>query len=375
MSVPALNLAQQIEAEHQAAIGAAQSADEMARAALQHAARCGDMLLKAQAEIAGDWGQWVEANLTFGQRQAQKYARFSRAARVKPELLTSHSTLDAALSAIASPVKHPHAPGGGSVEWYTPGSYLECARQVMGEFDLDPATSPVAQEQVQARNYFTKDEDGLTQPWHGKIWCNPPYCDAGKFVDKLLAEIGAGRVSQAVLLVNSYTDTRWFHAAGDACAAICFTKGRIHFVRPDGDRLEQPAYGSAFIYFGHQVDRFRAAFASHGLITIPDGAGSKPEPKPGLVSSLCQHVGSGTLIGLSPDTDETAVEITGDGGEFVAVTALINTEVVGMRRAVRADAVDQVLAVIGIEPRGLSWKFLPDPPLGLREMLVDGAAP
>jgi phage N-6-adenine-methyltransferase len=175
-----------------------------------------------------------------------------------------------------SPVKHPHAAGGGSVEWYTPADYLDCARQVMGEFDLDPASSAIAQEVVRARAYFTAEDDGLAQQWHGRIWCNPPYCDAGKFVDKLLTEFGAGRISQAVLLVNSYTDTRWFHSAAAACAAICFTKGRIYFQKPDGDRLEQPAYGSAFIYFGDQLDRFRAAFAGHGLIMIPDGTGGAP---------------------------------------------------------------------------------------------------
>jgi phage N-6-adenine-methyltransferase len=162
-----------------------------------------------------------------------------------------------------------HPPGPGSVEWYTPASYLDCARRVLGEFDLDPASSAVAQEQVQARAYFTKEGDGLTQPWQGKVWCNPPYCDAGKFVDKLLTELSAGRTTEAVLLVNAYCDTRWFHRAAAACAAICFLLGRIYFERPDGDQLRQPAYGSAFIYFGHQVDRFRAAFAERGVIMLP----------------------------------------------------------------------------------------------------------
>jgi len=165
-----------------------------------------------------------------------------------------------------------HPPGSGSVEWYTPKPYLERARQVLGEFDLDPASSPIAQEQVRAMRYFTVEHDGLAHEWRGKIWCNPPYSEAGKFVDKLLAELDAGRVTEAMLLVNAYCDTRWFHRAASACAAICFPLGRIYFERPDGDQMKQPAYGSAFIYFGDQVDRFRAAFAGQGLIMLPDGA-------------------------------------------------------------------------------------------------------
>jgi phage N-6-adenine-methyltransferase len=254
------DLAQAIEAEHQAAVGAA-------RVSLEHAARCGALLLEAQAQCETLWSQWVDANLSFGERQAQKYMRLSRAVRVKPELLNSHSTLDGALSAIADRRAHPDGPA--SVEWYTPAPYLECARQVLGEFDLDPASSAAAQEQVRARAYFTQADDGLAQEWSGRIWCNPPYCDAGKFVDKLLSELSEGRVSEAVLLVNAYCDTRWFHAAVKACAAICFPLGRIYFEKPDGDQLRQPAYASAFIYFGHQVDRFRAAFADRGVIMLP----------------------------------------------------------------------------------------------------------
>jgi hypothetical protein len=79
-----------------------------------------------------------------------------------------------------------------------------------------------------------------------------------------------GRVTEAILLVNASVDTKWFHQAAAACAAICFVRGRISFDRPDGGRQDPPAFGSAFLYFGDRVDRFRAAFASHGLIMRPD---------------------------------------------------------------------------------------------------------
>ena len=87
---------------------------------------------------------------------------------------------------------------------------------------------------------------------------------------------------------------------------------------------------------------------------------------------MCQHIGDNTLVGLSPDSDETTVEITETGGGYVSVTTLVNTAVVGMRRPVRAYAVDQVLAVIGIDPRTLSWKFLPSLPTpSLHQVLLD----
>jgi len=41
-------------------------------------------------------------------------------------------------------------------------------------FDLDVA-APEAGRTVPAHTYYTETDDGLNQPWHGLVWCNPPY--------------------------------------------------------------------------------------------------------------------------------------------------------------------------------------------------------
>jgi hypothetical protein len=41
--------------------------------------------------------------------------------------------------------------GTGENEWYTPKQYIEAARKVLGEIDLDPATSEKAQETIGAK--------------------------------------------------------------------------------------------------------------------------------------------------------------------------------------------------------------------------------
>jgi phage N-6-adenine-methyltransferase len=259
------DLAQAIEAAHQAAY----------RAALPHAIRCGELLLEAKAQVAhGQWLPWIEANLTLRPRQCQGYMRLAANRDALNAQAATHLTIDGALALVAERRAHP--PGSGSVEWHTPASYLDWARQVLGEFDLVPASNDVAQQQVRALAYFTREDDGLAQQWNGRIFCNPPYADAGKFIDKLLSELSAGRATEAVLLVNAHCDTRWFHRAAAACSAICFSLGRICFEKANGDQPRQPAYGSAFIYFGQRVDRFRAAFAGQGLIMRPDAARSAP---------------------------------------------------------------------------------------------------
>jgi len=64
----------------------------------------------------------------------------------------------------------------GNPEWYTPAEYIELAREVMGKIDLDPASNPFAQETVKAEQFYTEDDDGLSQPWWGQVWLNPLCC-------------------------------------------------------------------------------------------------------------------------------------------------------------------------------------------------------
>ncbi|MDS4011549.1 MAG: DNA N-6-adenine-methyltransferase [Defluviicoccus sp.] len=155
----------------------------------------------------------------------------------------------------------------GENEWYTPAPYVEAARACLGSIDLDPASAPAAQETIRAARFFTRDDDGLKHDWHGRIWLNPPYAqpDITRFIVKLLAEIAAGRATEAILLTHNYTDTGWFHAAAGQCAALCFTRGRIRFVGASGE-IAAPTQGQAFFYFGPGLERFRASFASFGFI-------------------------------------------------------------------------------------------------------------
>jgi phage N-6-adenine-methyltransferase len=158
----------------------------------------------------------------------------------------------------------------GDYEWYTPAEYVWVAQQVLGGIDIDPASHDFAQRTVKAAQYFTAETDGLNREWHGRVWLNPPYVQplVGEFINKLVAEYAAGRVTAAVLLVNNCTDATWFHTAAKACDAICFTRGRIKFEKPDGI-AGSPTQGQAFFYFGVDIPRFREVFAEVGLIVLP----------------------------------------------------------------------------------------------------------
>lgn len=52
-------------------------------------------------------------------------------------------------------------------------------------FDVDVASPPWATH-VPAKRAFTKAEDGLGQPWSGRVWMNPPYSEATRWVDRFI---------------------------------------------------------------------------------------------------------------------------------------------------------------------------------------------
>jgi len=160
--------------------------------------------------------------------------------------------------------------GTGEFERYTPAKFIEAARQVLGEIDLDPATSKEAQKTVRAVQYFTEKDDGLAQEWNGRVFLNPPYHRdlAPKFVDKLVAELAAGRVIAAILLTNNCTDTDWFDVAVRACAGLCFTHGRIKFHVPKCEDV-LPTQGQSFFYFGQDVQHFEDVFCVIGFCAQP----------------------------------------------------------------------------------------------------------
>ncbi len=52
-------------------------------------------------------------------------------------------------------------------------------------FDMDVASSP-AGSHVPARLHLYMADDGLSKPWEGLVWMNPPYSNASPWVRKFI---------------------------------------------------------------------------------------------------------------------------------------------------------------------------------------------
>ena len=114
----------------------------------------------------------------------------------------------------------------GKNEWLTPPSIL----QRLGTFDLDPC-APVNRPWDIAAHHYTVEDDGLRLPWHGRVFCNPPYDKA--LIAQFIQRCAEHRNAVALTFVR--TDTKLFQELIFPNAdSILFIKGRVSFYHVTG---------------------------------------------------------------------------------------------------------------------------------------------
>lgn len=203
-------------------------------------------------------------------------SRWQRASRVEPEDFEAYlrdcqkqgrEVTQAGLLKLANGAHVSN--NSGNSEWYTPKEYADAVHEVMGFIDTDPCSCEVANEVVRAETYYTAEQDGLQQEWHGCVYVNPPYGDGTveEFAVKLMLELDEGRTTQAIFLVNNCTETRWFQTLICHAAAVCFPCGRISFWSPERPS-KTPLQGQAILYFGQNAKRFKRVFSGIGFTSL-----------------------------------------------------------------------------------------------------------
>jgi hypothetical protein len=155
-----------------------------------------------------------------------------------------------------------------TVEWYTPPQYIELARAVMGEIDLDPASNQLAQGWIKAKTFYTAADDRLSKPWCGRVWLNPPYTGVSKWVDKAVAEYDSNAITEAILLVKPADGASWYKKLNKKFPR-CGVDHRIKFIDQNGTAQPRPAHGNAFFYLGDNHTLFGEVFGRIGTITAP----------------------------------------------------------------------------------------------------------
>ena len=94
-------------------------------------------------------------------------------------------------------------------------------------FSLDVCALP---ENAKCENYYTPKDDGLSKPWMGGVWCNPPYGrEISSWVKKAYEESQKEYNSFVLMLLPARTDTKWWWEYVQGKATLFFIKGRVKF--------------------------------------------------------------------------------------------------------------------------------------------------
>lgn len=136
---------------------------------------------------------------------------------------------------------------GASDEWYTPP---EVFKALAVRFDLDVASPGDGRDFVPADVAITAEQDGLSAPWQGFVWMNPPFGGRRGQVPWLRRFFEHG---DGIALVAARTSADWFHEFAPMAAALHFPEGKTKFIRPDGTRGGSPGTGVVLMAAGRRA--------------------------------------------------------------------------------------------------------------------------
>ena len=195
-----------------------------------------------------------------------------------------------------------------SSEHWTPLSIVEAAREALGAIDLDPASSIEANKRICAKHFLSREEDGFTKDWYGRVFLNPPgglsddqqrtvkakcretgscglpighthegvEASQKKWWFKLAIEYSAGRIESAVFVcfsVELLQNTQVNRPDGLPIPLdfpICFPSRRVAYLRSDGTVGVQPPHASCIVFLPSaklNFLAFHAAFSKLGRCT------------------------------------------------------------------------------------------------------------
>lgn len=149
----------------------------------------------------------------------------------------------------------------GKHEWITPPWIIES----LGPFDLDPCYSEPRPWPTALEHYGITD-DGLNLPWHGFVWCNPPY---GEHTSSWLARCAYHRACLALIFAR--TDTRMFRDyIWDKALAVLFLYGRLKFYDTSGKQYDGDAGAPSCIvaWDKNGVDRLHRICETGKLVLV-----------------------------------------------------------------------------------------------------------
>ena len=129
--------------------------------------------------------------------------------------------------------------------WYTPAWIFEGLGVTI---DLDVASPVEPLPWLPARERYTVTDDGLNLPWHGLVWCNPPYSAPTAWCRRW-AELPDG-----FLLIRADLSSGGPYRAVSVATSIYVPAKRIQFVNGHGAGSGSVNFSSVLLGRGDTAD-------------------------------------------------------------------------------------------------------------------------
>ena len=111
--------------------------------------------------------------------------------------------------------------------------------EALGKFDLDPCAGK--DTFIGDENYYIgRGEDGLSLPWTGTVFCNPPFSQKELWIEKMISH------GEGILLLPERGSAPWFGPLAKAAGCYFVMGKKINFIGgPSSNNL-----GSVLFPFG-----------------------------------------------------------------------------------------------------------------------------
>jgi hypothetical protein len=150
-------------------------------------------------------------------------------------------------------------------DYFTPPDIIAAARQAMGGIDLDAASHWGANRVHQIPDYFHVNRSAFENPWHGRVWLNPPYGDNAPWFREIQRYVTSGAVEQVCML-----SPMWAFITGiaqpivDLSSALVLLSPTPRFWgNSEGRTGRNDPHG--VLYMGKRRAQFLKAFREHGI--------------------------------------------------------------------------------------------------------------
>lgn len=168
---------------------------------------------------------------------------------------------------------HKDRQSDGGDEYATPPSVWRPLSRAVGGFNLDPASG--AEGTPIADTRYTRDDNGLTMPWFGDVWLNPPFGDAPstgpskreRWLQKARQEAQRDTVRTVSVLLPVDSSTRWFHEHVVEAPLLCLMgPGRLEFEGEKAEETGNTSFATCIAVYGDPTDELAAALEQFGAV-------------------------------------------------------------------------------------------------------------